>query len=163
MRSWQDALRTAKAVDHLLSIDTEFKNPFDKIVSYIQKGILREHLKTCGIGQYNRLTRCLEESIRNCHHIYSRDLDGIESIYGVGPKTSRFFIVYTKPDQEYAIIDTHVLKYLKELGYDVPKTTPTGKKYRELETIFLNEWKKSGLTLTDFDLGIWKRYAGHGG
>lgn len=58
-----------------------------------------------------------------------------------------------------ACLDTHVLKYLGELGHDVPKTTPTGKKYRELEKAFIEHCDEVGKDIATLDLEVWNRYA----
>lgn len=52
----------------------------------------------------------------------------------------------------------HILKFLKDKGYKVPASTPTGKKYKTIEGYFLKEADKSGLSVADFDLKIWKEY-----
>jgi thermostable 8-oxoguanine DNA glycosylase len=57
------------------------------------------------------------------------------------------------------VLDTHVLKWLREQGVaDVPSTTPAGRKYAALEAEFLNR-VPPGMTPAAFDLEVWKRYA----
>ena len=75
-------------------------------------------------------------------------------------KTSRCFLIHSRKDVKYGGLDTHILKYMKSLGHDVPKSTPTGKKYLKLEEIFLSLLEKSGKTLSEFDLSIWKEFSG---
>jgi thermostable 8-oxoguanine DNA glycosylase len=41
------------------------------------------------------------------------------------------------------------------MGYDVPASTPTGKRYRVLEGIFLELARKSGMTPAEYDYHIW--------
>jgi len=48
---------------------------------------------------------------------------------------------------------------MKNLGYDVPKSTPTGKKYIKIEKEFLSLVEKSDKTLAEFDLLIWSSFA----
>jgi len=44
------------------------------------------------------------------------------------------------------------LRWLRNNGYNAPKTTPpAGKKYRELELAFIAEGKKRGLSPKDWD------------
>jgi thermostable 8-oxoguanine DNA glycosylase len=54
------------------------------------------------------------------------------------------------------VLDTHILKHLKEMGYDVPKRTPTvPSMYRKVEGYFMELVAKSGLTIAEYDLMIW--------
>jgi thermostable 8-oxoguanine DNA glycosylase len=48
---------------------------------------------------------------------------------------------------------------MRELGYNVPKSTPTKKKYLEIERTFLELADKSGMSIAEFDLAIWNKYA----
>lgn len=86
------------------------------------------------------------------------DLEDLEAIPGIGPKTARCFLIHSRPDQQYAGLDTHVLKFLRDKGHEVPASTPTGKKYKELEKVFLQYAAESGMTVADFDLAIWNQY-----
>ena len=133
--------------------------PFDRLTWAVIKDDLETHLRASKLGQYNRLSRAFRESLsldlRTC------TLEQLETIHGVGPKTARLFLMHSRPGMRYAAIDTHILKLLREHGYDAPKATPTGKKYQELEEAFLVLADKSGMTPADFDLTVWKKYS-HG-
>jgi thermostable 8-oxoguanine DNA glycosylase len=52
-----------------------------------------------------------------------------------------------------------MLKHLKKLGYDVPKSTPVGKKYLELEKVVVGLAKEVGMTPAAYDLKIWTEYS----
>jgi len=55
-----------------------------------------------------------------------------------------------------------MLRHLRENGVEAPKNTPQyGKKYEDLSTEFKKIWQKeaSEMTLADYDLHIWKKYA----
>lgn len=87
----------------------------------------------------------------------------LESFHGIGPKTSRFFINSTRKDARYAVLDTHILRYLREAGYMAPKSTPRGKMYHYWEKIALSrmeEARNEGESIADVDLRIWKLYSG---
>jgi hypothetical protein len=133
-------------------------SPFSRIGGALADDILLERLKTSGLGQYNRLYRQFSESLlldlRTC------TVEDLEAIYGCGPKTARMFLMMSRPDQRYAALDTHVLKFLASKGFDVPKATPpAGARYRQLEQEFVRLADESGMSVADFDLSIWKSYA----
>ena len=87
----------------------------------------------------------------------------LESFHGIGPKTSRFFINSTRKDQRYAVLDTHILRYLREAGFKAPKSTPRGRSYHHWEAIALSLMEvaqNEGESLADVDLRIWRLYSG---
>lgn len=156
--------RTAKAVHSLLYDDPQYHgSPFDVISALIAKRALHRKLKKYGVGQYNRIKRSLRESVEHFGdgRLRSATVNELESIHGVGPKTARFFVLHTRRNQRYAALDTHILKFLKEKGYDAPRSTPTGRRYRELEQAFLKEAALVGKSPATFDLELWKQYSGH--
>jgi thermostable 8-oxoguanine DNA glycosylase len=55
----------------------------------------------------------------------------------------------------YACLDTHILRWLGSKGHDVPKTTPNGQKYLDLEQLFLDYAKEMGMMPAALDLQIW--------
>ena len=71
--------------------------------------------------------------------------------------------LYDLRNAEYAALDVHILRWMKSLGYDAPKQTPVGKKYKELENIFLNEAKQRNLTPGELDYIIWSNGSGYAG
>jgi len=125
-------------------------------------------LEKIKIGQYNRIYKALVESafkivaspsslqgidLRSCH------ATELEKITGVGPKTARFFIMHTQKDVAMAALDTHILRWLRDLGYDAPKTTPSGDKYAYFETVFLKEASRRDMASADLDLHVWNHYS----
>jgi thermostable 8-oxoguanine DNA glycosylase len=60
-----------------------------------------------------------------------------------------------------AILDTHILKFIKENIDDrAPKSTPVIPiTYRFGEDMFLNWCEKNDKNVADFDLEVWKSYA----
>jgi thermostable 8-oxoguanine DNA glycosylase len=130
--------------------------PFEKIKQLSDDELLNS-VKMSGLGQYNRISRAFRESTNL--DLQTANINDLEAIYGVGPKTARMFLMMTRPDQQYAALDTHVLKYLGSRGVDVPKATPSGSKYQVLEAKFLEFAKESKMPVAEFDLMIWKRYS----
>jgi thermostable 8-oxoguanine DNA glycosylase len=120
---------------------------------------MKTPMMVCKLGQYNRIEKAFRGIIQFHGKLDSVTLEELESIEGIGPKTARFFLLHSRPDQRIAALDTHILKYLADLGYDVPKATPSKKKYRKIELDFLSECDKAGKNVADMDLEIWKTYS----
>src|SRR5262249_16982485 len=85
----------------------------------------------------------------------------LEAVPGIGPKTSRFFIMHSQWCASVACLDTHILKFLKAMGIaDVPKVTPQNlKEYRRLEGEFLRICRLLDVHPAKFDLAVWTYYA----
>jgi thermostable 8-oxoguanine DNA glycosylase len=124
---------------------------------------LPQVLKHYGIGCYNNKARSFHElavakfkgelDLRTC------SASDLEKIHGIGPKTARCFILHSRKNAQVAGLDTHILKHLRSLGYDVPKSTPIGKKYLTFEKIVLSLAKEAGMTPAEYDLHIWNKYS----
>lgn len=114
------------------------------------------------IGQYNRITKAIDASLdldlKTCT---VADLHGIP---GVGRKTARFFLVHTRRDCDYVILDTHVLRYLREYhgaAAKWPDASP-GEKYGEIEFIASRLLRADfpQMTMAEIDLLVWTRMSG---
>ena len=148
----------AGKLDEFLSDSSNFSvSPFSYIRYLVVQDFLRHTLEVHKLGQYNRLVPCFEQSLdldlRKC------SVEDLEAIHGVGPKTARFFILHTRRDEHHAVLDTHILRWMREeLGVDTPKNTPTGKRYFELEKVFLNYCAENSKFPAELDLEIWSKY-----
>lgn len=133
-----------------------------KLISYVKNNsarVIAKHLKKSGIGCYKRNANFIITLANKLNDIDLKTISilDLEKFKGIGPKTSRFFILHSRENvANIAVLDTHVLKYLKEQGFDVPKTTPTGAKYYFLEQKFIELAKKNGKSVAGFDLEVWK-------
>ena len=135
-------------------LDTGTGEPFEKI----ERMDLMARLKESKLGQYNRLHTVFQEivylDLAHC------TVEELEYIPGIGPKTARFFLLHSRPNQNLAVLDTHILAWMKSIGYqNIPKATPTGNRYKEIEKHFLREAKLRNMTPADLDLKIWKERA----
>jgi thermostable 8-oxoguanine DNA glycosylase len=83
----------------------------------------------------------------------------LESVKGIGPKTARFFLLHSRPNQEIAVLDTHILHWMRDNGIKAPKTTPSGEKYLKFEKMFIDIAKKNDISIADLDLRIWTAYS----
>jgi hypothetical protein len=134
--------------------------PFERVRLAAMRGELLGLIQASRLGQYNRLTRYMIESLnldlRNC------SVEDLERIPGCGPKTARMFLMFSRPNQRFAALDTHVLKHLRANGIQAPMMTPpAGKTYRRLEAEFLKLADASGMSVADYDLSVWKFYSGN--
>jgi hypothetical protein len=116
---------------------------------------VKNYLKDVKMGQYDRLTN-LFLGLALVVDVDTVTVEELESFKGVGPKTARFFVVHTRPNERYIVLDTHILAYLREEGFDTPKSTPTGNTYKNIENLALALVDSSGMTPADWDLSIWK-------
>lgn len=129
-------------------------------IDWICKQNVDSLLRQVKVGQYGRLTKAILGSrdidLRNA------TLETLMGVHGVGPKTARFFIVHSRKDCKHAVLDTHVLHFLRDNGYpQAPKTTPSGRTYLAWEKVFLDfcntHYYKTPIAIIDLD--IWTRYS----
>ena len=139
------------------------ETPFDLIKHYIDHNTLTQKLKSLKIGQYTRIEKALKDIINL--NVETCSLEDLLACHGVGNKTARFFLLNTRKNAEYAVLDTHVLKWLKSLfgnWMSVPKSTPTsGSRYALWEYKAIQAMKKEypERTLAQADFEIWKTFA----
>jgi len=146
-------------------IDTADKGTDGGIFNYFKSiGEIGVHnmLVANKVGQYTRLTKGIMQSLdldlRTC------TLNDLLNIYGVGNKTARFFLLHTRDRCDYAVLDTHVLAWMRDHGVDnAPKSTPTNLKvYKELENRYriLSRLHHPHLSNAQIDLLIWTKQSG---
>jgi len=139
-------------------------SPFDFIQALISLdfhdlNMLGLWMKDCKLGQYKRLDKAFRGILQFKGKLDSVSVEELESIEGIGSKTSRFFLLHSRPNQKLAVLDTHILKYMAAQGYSVPKTTPNKKKYKQIEDDFLYECRILRKNPAELDLEIWKSYS----
>ncbi len=135
----------------------EGEGPFDRIRLAAVNGVLLQTVIDSRLGQYNRLHRAFLES--TTLDLRTANVDTLETIFGVGPKTARMFLMMSRENQRYAALDTHVLKHLRANDIPAPKTTPSGALYRRLEEAFLRLADKAEMPVSEYDLMVWKMYS----
>lgn len=122
---------------------------------------VRDTLVNARIGQYGRLTKAIMQAVNV--DLNKCSLEDLMNIHGVGPKTARFFLLHTRQNYICAVLDTHILKFLRDNQVDAPQNTPTNlKKYNDLERQFITiaTEKFPTMTLADLDLSLWMKYSG---
>lgn len=146
--------------DHERKLLLERHTPFQRIL-YLSKTqqSIPQMLKKCGIGCYNNKAKTFLQLAASNLNLRTCTVDDLEEIKGIGLKTSRCFVLHSRKNQRVACLDTHILKWLRERGHDVPKSTPTRKTYLRLEKVFLNYCDKKKVSPAKLDLAIWNKYA----
>jgi Helix-hairpin-helix motif len=133
--------------------------PFELVRVAIYLGLLRSVLEKHRVGQYTRIERAFREVVAKIPNAMQTSVAELETVNGIGPKTARMIMLYYKPETACVPLDTHILKWLRAQGYDAPVGTPSGKKYLELEAIFVKEAAKRRMSVKDLDTKVWKMYA----
>lgn len=90
--------------------------------------------------------------IRGSLNAFDKRMTIEKMVKGMGMKTTSHFL-RNIGIEDLAIIDTHVLKFLKK---SLPKSK---KEYLELEKEFAKEAIKRGLSIAELDAYIWKMYS----
>lgn len=142
----------------------DFCEPFRPNVLHNLKKVdmesIQKRLKDLGIGCHSNKAKCLKFLSDRGLDLRSCTTEDLEEAPGIGLKTSRFFLGHTRRGFESAILDTHILKFLKEMGNDVPSSTPSNiKKYRDIEKVFIYYAKNMGISSPELDIILWKHYA----
>lgn len=133
-----------RLVDIAINTDTEDES-----------NLFLDAAKKFKVGQYERLIESVSDLIQ-LGDLKSVTVEQLENCFGIGPKTARFFIVHSRPNQQHAVLDTHILRWMRGKGIETPTNTPQGKKYAEFEKKFLTFVADSGMSVAEFDLNIWK-------
>lgn len=158
-----NAASTAKGLDKFLKSIKGTAHPFATIRNVVkQEGwqAIEKALSTSGLGCWRKKVRTLRELAEGNLNLRTCSIADLEQIYCIGAKTARCFVLHSRKGiDNIACLDTHVLKYMRDEGIEVPKSTPTKKRYLELEQTFLTLAKKTDKTLVEFDLWIWNKYA----
>jgi thermostable 8-oxoguanine DNA glycosylase len=160
MVAGKNAKQTAIKLDIFLNFTKEDDmSPFDYINNLQENDSLDCAIKICKLGQYKRLERAFKGILQFKNRLKEVSVEELESVSGIGSKTSRFFVLHSRADQQVAVLDTHILKWMYSQGYDVPKSTPPKGRYALIEKDFLTECDKAGKTPAELDLEIWKSYS----
>jgi thermostable 8-oxoguanine DNA glycosylase len=152
------AEQQAKKLEEFLSYyPSHNHSPFRYLEHIITNYCLNKEMMRHKLGQYKRLNSAFRGILQFKGKLKDVTIEQLESVNGISSKTSRFFILHTRPNARIACLDTHILRHMREdLGIDTPKTTPSKKKYLELENKLLDIIEKSGKTFAEYDLDVWK-------
>lgn len=141
----------ARKLDEFLRLDVE---PF--LYVRLLGDDLELALREVRMGKYSTLGPGFRQLSAWDPDLSSASAKALQKVTGIGPKTAKFFIMHSRDEPGHAVLDTHILDWLSELGHDVPNATPTGAEYDRLERVFLAEASKRGRHPAELDLAVWK-------
>lgn len=152
----------ARLWEHCREGETPFAmlRRIDYAQGVLRSGSLEGVLRECRVGNYGKISRCFRELAKADIDLRTCSPEALERFHGIGPKTSRFFVMWTRPEAKHAALDVHVLRWMRAQGYAAPRTTPSGRVYAELERAFIAEAEKRGKTPRELDYEIWCAAAG---
>lgn len=160
----KNATTASKCLENfLLFLHKKFElNPYRpfECIRRLNEEQLPNLMKENGIGCYNNKSKTFRQLATSDLNLRTCSVEDLERIYGIGMKTSRCFIIHSRKDANCAGLDIHLLHFLRDKGYNVPKQTPTKKSYLEIEKLFLDIVRKSGLSVAEYDLMVWREYSG---
>lgn len=153
----------ASVLEKFLRRKPEDMTPFAWLAEKVENNALHNSLVANRVGQYYRIERAIAESLSL--DLATATVDELQQVFGVGPKTARMFVLYTRRDARVAVLDVHILRWLRDhKGYkNFPQSTPqTRTQYENIESIFLAlaEAQFPGMSIADVDLLLWSRMSG---
>jgi len=137
-------------------------SPFKTLQQLSQKQIAAK-LKKHGIGCYNQKAKTLYLLAHSNFNLRTCTVEDLESISGIGKKTSRCFIMHSRKEANCAGLDVHLLHFLRDLGLqNIPNSTPgSSRKYKEIEAEFLKLCQLVNKPPAKLDLLVWRVYSQH--
>lgn len=156
--------KTAKKSEEILTkLLPKEDLPFEQLEKY-SISQLSKKLKSLGCGCFNNKARSIYEIVQSDIDLKLCEASELENVFGIGKKTSRAFILHSRKNAKYAVLDVHILKFLKEKDVpNVPKTTPSSKfEYNRLEKCFLGISRKMNMSPAKLDLKVWNFYSSKG-
>jgi thermostable 8-oxoguanine DNA glycosylase len=150
------AAMTSSKLDQFLAGHGEL-TPFEYLQAW--DATLLSIAERVRLGQYKRIVRAFREVVKFKGKLRRITFDDLVGVFGIGPKTANFFLLHSREGYSCAVLDTHILRWMREThGVATPKTTPSGKRYHELAEVCQQLMAKSypDRTMADADLEIWK-------
>jgi len=131
-------------------------SPFDWIRKLDRHDSLEAACRKHRLGKYSTLVPGFRDLARSDVGFLNTDKEELQKFSGIGPKTSQYFLMRTGQLEDAAALDTHILSWLQEQGYDAPdETPPAGPEYERLQDVFVKEAEKRDITPSELDAKIW--------
>jgi thermostable 8-oxoguanine DNA glycosylase len=112
------------------------------------------YLRIVRAGQYARIAAAfrgvLSLNLRTC------TVADLEAVHGIGPKTARMFLLHSRPAQRVAVLDTHILAWLRSAAWPTCRARRRRRaSTTRLELAFLDLCDKAGADPASLDLTHW--------
>jgi thermostable 8-oxoguanine DNA glycosylase len=140
--------------------------PFELIrkllsVASVEADGLKQHLKKYKISPYTQRYNSFKDIVTLLPDDLSEvTIDDLQKVRGISTKTSRFFLTHSREDFDEPVLDTHILRFLKDEGHDVPDSTPQNPNvYAKIAKIFSSIAQAQKKSVTDLDLEVWTKYS----
>ena len=139
---------------------TKETSPFNCIRKLIKLGRLNEIMHWAKLSPYAQRYNSYV-AVAKIKDLQTVTLNRLLQVPGIGLKTARFFLSHSREDFDEPMLDTHILRFLRDQGYsDAPKSTPSNENtYHYFANIFKNIARQLGKSVTNLDLEIWKQYS----
>jgi|SRR3954471_24814897 len=144
MVAGKTATTTARALERLFEgFDLTNDTPTAWISRWFIAGgdaLVRAKLERARTGNYTRLVKFFGELVKNTPTLETLNVDALRKFHGISYKTAKMIVLHSKPNERHAVIDTHVLKFLRDvIGVKgLPKASPSSfRQYELLEDVFL--------------------------
>tara|TARA_Y100000296_G_scaffold54691_1_gene62773 strand:- start:33 stop:671 length:639 start_codon:yes stop_codon:yes gene_type:complete len=122
---------------------------------------LMQYLKKHRISPYQSRYNSFTDVVRLLPDDLSKvTVDELQAVRGIGTKTSRFFLTHSREDFDEPVLDTHILRFLRDMGHNVPSVTPQSpKKYAQVAGIFKSYARSVNKTVAELDLEVWNSFS----
>ena len=99
----------------------------------------------------------IRDILTHCENGEKARLKLIAIATGIGPKQASLFLRNIGYTDELAILDTHVLRYIKWIGMPVeqPIQVYNIKKYSHVEKLFRSLAQQMGFSVAHYDIAVW--------
>ena len=134
--------------------------PFNCIRKLIELGRLQEIMHWAKLSPYKQRYNSYV-AVSKIQDLQTVTLNKLLEVAGIGLKTARFFLSHSREDFDEPMLDTHILRFLRDQGHkDAPKSTPSNVDiYNYYANAFKMHARTLGKSVTDLDLEIWKKYS----
>ena len=146
------AIEDAEGRSELLQATCLFRANHNWLMQYLKKHKLAPYQQR--YNSFSDVVRLLPDDLSEV------TVDELQAVRGIGPKTSRFFLTHSREDFDEPVLDTHILRFLRDMGHNVPSVTPQSpKKYAQVAGIFKSYARSVNKTVAELDLEVWNSFS----
>jgi hypothetical protein len=160
------------AMDRFLEPKPADKLPFDYVRSLVRTHTLGERVRVARMGNYTKLETAFTQIAQSKLDLTECNVSDLEAIHGIGCKTARFFLMYTRPERDtndIAVIDTHTWKWVRNDPWCVkrlaaigvttipPKPFTDSRRYKLVEQVICEYCRERGISSRHWDSQNWDK------